>query len=338
LLKTLPYILLLALLGAGVWYFFARPEGETFDPKEAGFAVTDTASIHRIFIADRSGQRITVQRAAQGGQWLIEGKDPVLPAQINQLLATLHNQKTVYPVPAKMHNAVVKGMAASSRKVELFDRSGKLIRAFYVGGETPDFNGTYMLMEGAKRPYVIRLAQFEGYLQPRYSTSWYDWRDRIVFNVPADSVKRVAVTYAEDTRRSFAIERTGSGVQVTTEGAAPGAANSNRAIQYLGFFQNIYSEGFLNGRRGMRENLAVVPKMCDIEVTTPGGTQRVEVYWRLIDKRSKNIDDNIYDPDRFYALLNGGRDTVGIQQQTFERILRDGREFFVGDSTLKSGR
>jgi hypothetical protein len=153
-----------------------------------------------------------------------------------------------------------------------------------------------------------------------------------VFNVPADSIQRVAVRYADASRRSFAIERTGNGVQITTDGKTDGTPNTNRALQFLGFFQNLYSEGFLNGRRGVREGLAEVPKMCDIEVTTRSGTQRVSVYWRYIDKRSKNIDESIYDPDRYYGLINDGRDTVGIQQQAFERIFRDGREFFTADS------
>lgn len=336
-LKTLPYILLLALLGGGVWYFFARPEGETFDPKEAGFTITDTAAIHRIFIASRDGKRITLERAPQSaGRWVVDGKYPALRAQIAQLLQTLHNQKAVYPVPAKMHNSVVQGLAASSVKVELFDKEGKTIRAFYVGAETPDFNGTFMLVEGAKRPYVVRLAQFEGYLQPRYATSWYDWRDRTVFDIPADNIRRIAVRYADSKRQSFAIERTPNGIQVSTDGPAPGAPNLRRAEQYLGFFQNVNSEGFLNGRRGIRENLAQVPKMCDIEVATASDTQRVEVYWRYIDKRSKSVDESLFDIDRYYALLNGGRDTVGIQQQAFEKIFRDGREFFTVDTAGRS--
>ena len=335
-LKTLPYILLLALLGGGVWYFFARPDGDVFDPEEAGFTIKDTAAVHRIFLASRDGKSINLQRSPKGGRWLVDGQYPALRAQTDQLLSTLADQKPVYPVPAKMHNAVVQGMAASSVKVELYGRDNKPIRAFYVGGETPDFNGTYMLMEGAERPYVIRLRLFEGYLQPRYSTSWYDWRDRTVFDVPAEDVRRVAVRYADDNRQSFIIERTPGSVQISTDGPTPGAPNAARAEQYLGFFKNLHSEGFLNGRRGVRELLAEVPKMCDIELTTPSGIQRVEVYRRYVDRRSKNIDENIYDPDRFYALINGGRDTVGIQQQAFERVFRDGREFFTADSAMSA--
>lgn len=335
-LKTLPYVLLLALLGAGVWYFFARPEGDVFDPEEAGFTITDTASIRRIFIAGRDGKRITLERSGPGAPFMLDGKYLALPALARQLLTTLHDQKPVYPVPERMHNAVVKGMASSSVKVEIYNHKGTLMRAFYVGAETPDYNGTYMLMEGAKRPYVIRLAQFEGYLQPRYATSWYDWRDRTVFNVSPDSIRRADVRYAPgDKRQSFTIERTPTGVQVTTTGPTTGEPNSTRAAQYLSFFQNVNSEGFLNGRRGIAENLSQAPKMCDIELTTPSGTQRVAVYWRYIDKRSKNLDESLFDPDRFYALINDGRDTVGIQQQAFDRIFRDGREFFVADTATR---
>lgn len=328
--KTLPYLLLLALLGTGVWYFFNRPDGEAFDPDEAGFTIRDTAAVHRIFLASRTGNRVVLQRSARG--WILDGKYPVLRANIKRLLTTLYKQKAAYPVPKKSHNFIVKGMAGGSVKVELFGKDGRAIQTFYVGSETPDFNGTYMLMEGAKRPYVVTMSGFEGYLQPRYATSWYDWRDRTVFDLPADSVRRVAVRYAEDPRRSYAVARTPAGIAVQVDGLASGTPNLRRAEQYLGFFQNVNSEGYLNGKRGVRESIATTAKKCDIELETASGTQRVAVYWEPVSQRSKNIGNEGYDPDRYYAIINGGADTVGIQQQAFEKIFRDGREFLEADT------
>lgn len=331
--KTLPYLLLLILLGVGVWYFLRRPEGESFDPDEAGFTVSDTAAIHRIFLASRTGSRVTLERTPQG--WMLDGKYPALRANVRQLLTTLYKQKAAYPVPKGSHNFIVKGMAGGSVKVELFGKDGRPLRTFYVGAETPDFDGTYMLMEGAERPYVVKMSGFEGYLQPRYATSWYDWRDRTVFDVPAAAIQRASVKYAEDPHQSFAISRTPEGIAVEMDGPAPGPANVRRAEQYLSFFQNVNSEGYFNGKRDVRESIATTAKKCDIELQTTGGTQRVAVYWEPVNQRSKNVGGELYDPDRYYAIINGGADTVGIQQQAFEKIFRDGREFFAADTVAK---
>jgi hypothetical protein len=179
---------------------------------------------------------------------------------------------------------------------------------------------------------VVTLSGFEGYLQPRYATSWYDWRDRTVFNVPAANIQRASVRYYEDQRQSFAITRAPSGVTVEMDGPAPGAPNATRAQQYLGFFENLNCEGYFNGKRGVRESIATTAKKCDVELQTTSGVQRAEVYWQPVNQRSKNVGDELYDPDRYYAVINGGRDTVGIQQQAFEKVFRDGREFFAKDT------
>ncbi len=331
--KTLPYLVLLIALAAGVWYFFSRTDGEAFDPDEAGFTVRDTAAVYRIFLASRTGSRVTLERTPQG--WMLDGKYPALRYNVRQLLTTLYKQKAAYPVPKGSHNFIVKGMAGGSVKVELFGKDGQALRTFYVGAETPDFNGTYMLMEGAKRPYVVTMSGFEGYLQPRYATSWYDWRDRTVFNVPAEAIQRASVRYAEDPRRSFAIARTDAGIAVEMDGQASSTPNLRRAEQYLNFFQNVNCEGYFNGKLGVRESIATTAKKCDVELKTTGGTQQVAVYWEPVNQRSKNIGNEGYDPDRYYAVINGGADTVGIQQQAFEKIFRDGREFFAADTARK---
>jgi len=335
--NTLLLLGLLALLGVGAWFFVYRPDSsDGFDPEEAGFAIRDTAVIGRIFLADPHGGRVDLRRTRSG--WMLDGKYPALPAMMQQLMHTLYNQRAAAPVSKSAHNMVVTGLSSNHVKAEVFDTTGKRMRSFYVGGEVEGFNGTYMLMDGAKRPYVITLSSFEGYLTPRYSTSWYDWRDRTVFNIPADRVQSVAVTYEVDTLRSFRISRTAAGVVATMPGTPPPAAsNENRAKTYLGFFQNVNAEGYLNGRTGMTENFAASRRKCLVEVaTTAGDTQRIAVWYVPFYERSKNGLEPIgqfgdFDADRYYAVMNGGRDTVFIQQQAFEKIFRDGPEFFAPD-------
>ena len=65
---------------------------------------------------------------------------------------------------------VVKEMASHNKKVEIYDKNGKLMKAYFVGGPSLDALGTYMLMEKAKTPYVTAIPGFQGVLDTRYTT------------------------------------------------------------------------------------------------------------------------------------------------------------------------
>ena len=69
--KTLIYIAILAILGAGIYYMLPGRNGtETpFDPKEAGFTIKDTASIGKVFLAASDGESVLVERTDTG--WIV---------------------------------------------------------------------------------------------------------------------------------------------------------------------------------------------------------------------------------------------------------------------------
>ena len=64
---------------------------------------------------------------------------------------------------------MVKSLASEGIKVELYDRKGEKIKAYYVGGATPDERGTYMIMENAEEPYVAHIPSWEGNLRFRFN-------------------------------------------------------------------------------------------------------------------------------------------------------------------------
>src|ERR1044071_7726271 len=130
--KTIVYIVLLVILGAGVWYFLFSDKN-AFGVNEAGFTIKDTAAIHRIYLADKTGNAVTLERKKEG--WFVNGQYPILQAPLTNLMKTMANQEAMYPVPKNMHNMVVKNMASKAIKVELYYEDGKPMRVFYVGGQ-----------------------------------------------------------------------------------------------------------------------------------------------------------------------------------------------------------
>ena len=241
----------------------------------------------------------------------------------------------MYPVPEAVHSSVVKSLSGNSVKVELYDLDGDEINTFYVGGAAYNYTGTYMLQEKAKKPYVVQIPNFHGFLSPVYSTDFDDWRDRSVMNLPSEQIAMVSMQYLESPEHSFTITN-GETVSVKTTADTEGMdLNKDRVASYLRFFTEIYTEGYLNGIAGMDSTIASVPKFCIMEVTSKKGwKQHIEIFRMPLNKRSKNLataDEGDYDVDRFYGVINNYRDTVLLQAFTFDKFFRSGVEFFMKD-------
>ncbi len=336
--KTLLYILLLGVLGALAWYFLIRENDSVFSSAEAGFTVKDTAAISKIFLSNRE-ESLTLTRTDSG--WRVNDKYPVLPASLATLFQALHGQYAIGPVSQAAHNNVVQAMSVSSTKVEIYGKNGQKIRTFFVGNEARDFNNTYMLMEGAKRPYIVSLRGFEGFLTPRYSPKLTDWRDRTLFNTPPDQIRSVAVTYPNAPENSFTITASGNGLQITPP--IPGVtADPARLRDYLGFFRKINAEGYVNGTYHMDSLIVHAPRYATISVTTDKGTHTAELYFMAATQRTGfgaaiTIDGEMYDSERQYAVLDK-QDTLLVQQQMFEKILQPHAIFFPQATTDTLGK
>ncbi|OJW79637.1 MAG: hypothetical protein BGO69_12985 [Bacteroidetes bacterium 46-16] len=336
--KTLLYLVLLAVLGFGVYYFLFSNNESGFSSKDAAFNVRDTGVIGKIFITDNSGESVLLERSNKG--WIVNKEYKAMASPINTLLQTLARQVAAYPASKKVHNNVIKDMTGNALKVELYNRSGEKMRVFYIGGQVHDDDGSYMLMEGAETPYVVKVPGFTGYLSPRYPIKIEDWRDRNVFDIPAADIRSVSVQYPSEPLNSFTIKQENGKVSVVAD---PGVIshfelNERRAKLYLTYFEKINCEGYTNGTYGMDSVLRVTPKRCSIDVTdTAGRSQHVDIYWRPIGRRSKNLEQSNaitpddYDSDRFYAVLNNNKDTAVVQVYTFYKLFHKAYEFYQAD-------
>lgn len=337
--KTIVYLVILAILGVGVWYvLFRNTDNNVFGASEAGFTIPDTASIGKIYLARTDGTGVTIEREGDSNHWKVNKQYDVLKSTLKSLMSAMAKQVADYPVPESEHNDVIKKIAGNGVKVEVYNRDGKKMRVYYVGSEVHNFLGTYMLMEGAKRPYVVNIPGFDGYLTPRYTTELRDWRDRSVFDFAADQIRSVTIKYDETPLNDFTLSQDDKGkvsVKLDSNLTNLKELNEDRATKYLSFFQNVNCVGYVNGAEGMDSIIRSVPRRCTVDVLAKDGTlKHIDVYWHIIDRRSKNMLTpmknfrNEFDSDRFYAIMNNGKDTAVIQRFIFDKIFRNGYEFY----------
>lgn len=339
--KTLLYLVILGILGFGIYYFLYTDHDNPFKQSEAGFNIKDTASIGKMFIISNGNDGILVERTDSG--WMVNKKYKALPSTLNLLLTTLHQQEALYPVPQTAAENAIKALSTDGIKVELYGRDGKKMKVFYVGGASVNNTGTNMLMEGAEKPYVVHVQNFNGFLTPRFPSSLKEWRDRTVFSIAPEEIKSVSVQYAGKPVNSFVISRDNSGklTVAADENITKGldSMNTRRAGVYLKYFKNVNAEGYLNGLWDMDTTLKTAPKQSSIDIVGMHGQhQHADIYWMALNRRSKNttsanedVPDD-YDADRLYAVINNNQDTVMIQTFVFKSIFRKAYEFFQKDA------
>lgn len=337
--KTILYLVVLGVLGFGV-YFFLFKNHNAFSVNEAGFNIKDTGNIGKIFMANKRGDAITLTRTENG--WMVNDYVAITRA-VNNLLTTMSQQDVTYPVPQNMHNTAITTLATDGIKVELYGRGGTKMKVFHVGGQVKDNKGSFMLMEGATRPYVVQVPVFEGYLSPRYNVDMSNWRDRTVVALPKEDVRKVKVKYLQEPLNSFTVLQDENGdrsVEIDEALTNGKEMNKRRTDVFLGFFSNVKHEGYLNGTMDLDSIIASVPKRCEIDIEGANEyKQHIDVYWMPINKRSKNrlvptLQGTVsFDGDRFYGVINNSVDTVILQNATFDKIFRLGYEFYEKDES-----
>lgn len=339
--KTILYLVILAILGFGVWFFlFSDKSSGLFRSSDAAFTIRDTASVGKIFLSHNgTGKSVTLER--KGEAWVVDQKYPALPSMIRSLLATLYLQEAKHPAGEESREGIIRNLAGAGIKVEVYDRSGGKMRSFFVGGELSGFTGTAMLMEGSERPYVVNIPGFEGYLTTRFTPEIRYWRDRVIFDIAPEQITRLSVRYAQEPLNSFTLTQQNGKLSVALDsGLSLGKPlNETRTRSYLKFFTKVYAEAFLVDIPELDSIVRSMPQKGIVDVQGANGYHQTAtiLYYPRGERDAANnpnpaLFDENFSPDRYFALINGGVDTLSVPITSFEKIFRRGYEFFMEDN------
>ncbi|MBN2173785.1 MAG: DUF4340 domain-containing protein [Bacteroidales bacterium] len=341
-------IIVVFLLVVAIAILLSRRSG-TLNERTSGFAVKDTASVTKVFLADKNNRTILLEREPDGS-WQLNNTYLARQSGINMLLETVYHLTPKYPVPKKAHDNIIAQLAARSVKVEiyqqvyridLFDRiklfeHEKLTKVFYVGGATQDNMGTFMLMEGASVPYVVHLLGFRGYLAPRFSTMEKEWRDHTVFKTKLADIKSVKLEMPDEPENSFEVkakDRSLSLIRLQTGEEVP-AFDTLKLLNFMTSFADLRYEALLDDIEPGRKDsiISSTPYMVITLTDKNDYVTRIKTFRKPNDVMKFDMAGNLYvnDLDRAYALINDGRDFVLIQYYVFDKVLRP-LSFFIRD-------
>lgn len=328
--------LLLALVGVSVYLYASRSKMSTISGDGRDFAHRDTASITRIFIADKEGNASTLTRTKKG--WVVNDKYACRSDAILNLLEVIKLVEVKMPVPKDSRENVIKFMSFNAIKVEIYE-GDDLVKQYYVGHETPDAEGSFMLLTNVetgknyKDPYACFIPGFKGFLAPRFIARENEWRDRLVMNFIPPQMKQVKIEHpgaAADSSLTVDLLNANTFSVKTLSGKSIDF-NEEKLRQYLVYFQNVSYEVLLTGKNTkLQDSLATAGYFTRITVTTTDGKAHEYRFYRKPFLNDRVADSGIkypFDPDRLYMSFNAGREWALIQYFVFGKLLVNSEYF-----------
>lgn len=314
--KNLPYLLVFAVLAALSWYGWNSRNSGTLDPHDTNFAIEDTALVVRIFIADRKGQQLTLERKV-GGPWSMGSGLKPRPDAVYTLLETLRRWEVKTPVPRPSVQTVFKSLATTSLKVEVTMADGSL-QVYYVGSGTPDMRGTYAMKEGSELPYILHLPGWEGYLSTRFFASQEEMRERVLLRLQPSELERLQVEYPAQPENSYNLERLANGAfELRDLGGSKLSCNQRAAEALFAGFSFLPVEGFEN-LQPMRDSVpGRVPEKMRLKLWEKSGKLHfISVYPKSQLNQLDVVLLNVApDMDRDYFYHHGMNDFGVLQKR-----------------------
>ncbi len=325
---------IVALLIAAVSYFTFGNKKGTLEGYDFNFGVADTASIQSVYLFDRAGNKIELERLSAGA-WQVNKKYKARPDAVKNLLDCIHDVTLDYRLPRKAVKNAVESFVSSSIKVEIYNTKKEKIKCYYIGGTNADETSTFFIMENAQEPYACHIPSFNGGLRIRYFTEEQDWRDRFLFSLKQDEIQSVEVNYPLQNDASFIINRKGSDFTVSNlnVGGITKTISANQpAIEnYLYNFKHLGIEGFENGHPQTDSIRRAMPFVI-FKVETTDGQKSVLKLHPILKKSNDNeilLDEN-KSPiiERYWGEWND-KDMVMVQNHVFKKLFMRSTSFGV---------
>lgn len=312
-------------------YFVVREDSTPATLSDAsddrGFAYKNIDEVHKIFIADRNGNDVTLTRGGVTG-WLADGKPANANVMVN-LLRTIEGLEVQSLPSYKAVPNLVKNIATQGILVQLFDEDGEKLHGMYIGGGDKEETGVYAILEDAENPYVVHLPHFTGNVRERFNLRGDQWRDKVYFRVDPEKVERFSIEYPKQQSQSFILERDGEGFTLRGMNEARpekklSFGQGERALaRYEKYYVNRYENRDIKAQATARE---VVPFAVIRMKQRDREEQTMEVYARyqvteFIPESIPGAPGKYEEPSNYSAFVNNGEDWVLLSNNTFQPLL-----------------
>lgn len=339
-------IIIVCLLFAGLAVLFLTENNVigSKQPKSDLFAVKDTNNITKIFIADMNGEHSLLVRRNDG--WYVQDSVKAMPAKMTDLLSTIHNITLQQTVAKTAQSNINKMMSVNAVKVEIYKKSPKFtlfgipfftkernVKTYYMGPSTMNNMSNYAILEGFDEPCIVHIPGFRGFLTPFYSYKPVEWYNCDLFTTKITRIQSLLVEDFEHPEESYYVEKSGprffslynSNNQLIED------YDTVKLLDMLAEYRDknyeIYVSGMTPNAKDsiLRYNHFKTITLTDVDgkKTTLDMYRKLELdpyYLDAIVGGIERAEDEPYNRDKFYAILNGNtKDLLQCQYYHFDR-------------------
>lgn len=311
--KIVLLLLLVAVVGGIALYLSSSDDPfRSSGVEQSDFAIADTASIGKIVIVDRSGVVAKLTRGENG--WVLNGKYPAREDGIQTLLKTFKNVYIQRPVSRESLEEVNRVMATSTKKAEIYDLEGELIKTWYVGHSTMDQKGTFMLLETPENgkssvPFIMDMKGFIGMLNTRFFTDENEWRSVQLLSYPDLNLQEIEVEYPKQPEASFSIRYDGGNDLRLFDGngLSVAAYDTTTLKDYMFNFKQLSFENFKTGLTAVQNDSvkSTIPYQV-IRISDQRTTHEISLWAKGATNQSSTADSSGTDLERIYGQYNDG--------------------------------
>lgn len=325
----LPLILLLLLGGAAYFFLSGKDEKASNQNEDWIMHIEDVDEIQRIFIADRKGGTADLKR--EGKNWTYNDKYRANPNVMYNVLSALNKIRMKNRPSSSAIPNMIKALSTKSTKVEVYGKNDKLLKAFYIGGVTPDERGTFMILEGSNNPYVMHMPMAEISLGQRFFTSEKSWRDKTVFEIDPKDILSLSLEYPKRKNKSFKLAKKDGLWNVEpffkTTRIIEKEINQDLVNSYLNGYRKVGAESIENDKNYVKD---VINKQefCIIKILFKDATQKQVNFFPIIkfeDEEKKEMA-----PVTRYIAVDETKTRYLTQQLVFKDLFWAYDFFFEG--------
>lgn len=313
-----------------------KNRSKTLTGKDTDFAVEDTSTVDKIFIANKLGGKVTLEKV--NGLWMVNNKFPARTDDIKILLETFKSVQVRYPAPESAMENLLKRMSAQSVKCEIY-QNGELKRIWYIGSETQDLKGTFCLLQDphAEKPfetiYVLEIPGFNGVLIPRFFTNEQTWREKKVMALLPAQIRNVTLNAAPNADSSFSIDVQGlhSFSVKTLSGRQLAPFDTMAVQQYLSYFMALYVDEWAT--ESVSKEIDSVRKsnhFLELTVTDVANKKHAFQFFHKPTTPGNEVIEGVkvpYDPEGVYVRLNDGKDFALVPVYTWGKLFQSSAYF-----------
>ncbi len=311
-------VLGLLILAAVIVCIILLQQKNTLEDEMSNFSIENIDDVNQIYFADKMNNEVTLIK--ENNSWMVDEEYPVRNEAIELLFSTLEKMKIKYPVSESMHNSVIKELATQGVKLELYSGDESLMKTIYIGGETADFLGTYMMIDGSEKAYVMHLPGFNGFLSPRFNIDGRKvtsqiWRSRKIFK--GSMIDSLRMEFHDEPTKNFFLSTKES--LIIYGNNQKQKIDSNSIKNYLNLIKTINCEGYVNDLKS-RDSILTSEA---VHTFTIYYTDKTSVKLNTFRKKWRHKTyitetQSQYDVDRLYGY--NGNDFMLIQNYAFNPV------------------